>query len=65
MDLLVWAVIALVVSLIAGGLGFSGVAAGAATIAKILFAIFLILALILFVMVIFGIGVGAAAVVAL
>ena len=56
MDLLWWAVIALVVSLIAGGLGFSGVARGAATISKVLFGIFLVIAILLFVFVILGIG---------
>jgi len=56
MDLLWWAVIALVISLIAGGLGFGGVAQGAATIAKVLFGIFLIIAVILFIMVVLGIG---------
>lgn len=56
MDLLWWAVIALIVSLIAGGLGFSGVAQGAATIAKVLFGIFLIIAVLLFIFVILGIG---------
>jgi uncharacterized membrane protein YtjA (UPF0391 family) len=56
MSLLWWAVIALVVSLIAGGLGFSGVAQGSATIAKILFGIFLIIAVLLFIFVILGIG---------
>lgn len=55
MDLLGWAVIALVVSLIAGGLGFTGVARGAANIAKILFGIFLVIAVILFILVIVGI----------
>jgi uncharacterized membrane protein YtjA (UPF0391 family) len=39
--MLKWALIFLVVSLVAGALGFSGVARGAATIAKILFGIFL------------------------
>jgi uncharacterized membrane protein YtjA (UPF0391 family) len=56
MDLLWWAVIALVVSLVAGGLGFSGVSQGAASIAKILFGIFLVIAILLFVFVILGIG---------
>ena len=56
MDLLWWAVIALVVSLIAGGLGFTGVSRGAGTIAKVLFGIFLVIAVILFIMVILGIG---------
>jgi len=55
MDLLGWAVIALVVSLIAGGLGFTGVARGAANIAKVLFGIFLVIAVILFILVIVGI----------
>lgn len=57
MDLLTWAIIAIVVAVIAGALGFTGVAAGAATIAKWLFIIFLILAVILFIMVFFGIGI--------
>ena len=56
MDLLWWAVIALVISLIAGALGFSGVARGAGTIAKILFGIFLVLAIILFIMMALGIS---------
>ena len=56
MDLLWWAVIALVVSLIAGGLGFSGVARGAATISKVLFGIFLVIAVLLLIFVILGIG---------
>jgi uncharacterized membrane protein YtjA (UPF0391 family) len=54
-DILYWAIIALVVSLVAGALGFSGVAAGAGQIAKILFGIFLVIAVILFCLVIFGI----------
>ncbi|MEW4566978.1 DUF1328 domain-containing protein [Tautonia sp. JC769] len=45
-----WALIAAVVAIISGGLGFTGVASGAATIARVLFGIFLILALILLVM---------------
>lgn len=57
MDLLTWAIIAFVVAIIAGGLGFTGVAAGAATIARWLFIIFLILAVLLFVMVFLGIGI--------
>jgi uncharacterized membrane protein YtjA (UPF0391 family) len=56
MDLLWWAVIALIVSLIAGGLGFSGVARGAASVSKILFGIFLVIAILLFIFVILGIG---------
>lgn len=56
MNLLWWAVIALVISLVAGALGFTGVARGSATVARVLFGIFLVLALILFVMVILGIS---------
>lgn len=61
MDLLWWAIIALVISLVAGGLGFSGVAAGAATISKVLFGIFLVIAVIIFIMVLLGVGAVAAA----
>ena len=39
--MLKWAAIFLIISLIAGALGFSGVAAGAGRISKILFAVFL------------------------
>ena len=56
MDLLIWAVIALVISAVAGALGFSGVARGAATVAKWLFGIFLVIALEIFVLVLLGIG---------
>ena len=41
--MLKWAIIFLIISLVAGALGFTGVARGAATIAKILFGIFLVL----------------------
>ena len=60
MSLLFWAIVALIVSLIAGGLGFSGVAAGSAMIAKLLFGVFLLIALVLFVLVMLGVGVAAA-----
>jgi len=49
------AIIALVVSLIAGGLGFSGVAAAASTVAKVIFGIFLVIALVFFLLVWLGI----------
>lgn len=55
MDILGWAIGALIISLIAGAFGFTGVARGAASIAKILFGIFLIIALILFVLVVLGV----------
>ncbi|WP_035986572.1 DUF1328 domain-containing protein [Leptolyngbya sp. KIOST-1] len=56
MDLLTWATIALVIAVIAGVLGFSGIARGAAKISRILFGSFLLIALILFVMVVLGVG---------
>ena len=48
--MLKWAIIFLVISLVAGALGFTGIASGAARIAKILFAIFLAIFLILLVL---------------
>jgi uncharacterized membrane protein YtjA (UPF0391 family) len=50
MDLLGWAIVALVVALAAALLGFTGVARGAATIARVLFSLFIIVAIVLFVM---------------
>jgi uncharacterized membrane protein YtjA (UPF0391 family) len=47
--MLKWAIIFFVISLIAGALGFTGIAAGAGRIAKILFGIFLAIALIILV----------------
>ena len=51
------AVTALVISLVAGALGFTGVAAGAASIAKIIFGIFLVIAVIFFIMIATGISI--------
>ena len=45
--MLTWALVFLVVSLVAGGLGFTNVAAGAAGIAKILFGLLLAIAVVL------------------
>lgn len=56
MGLLEAAIAALVIALIAGALGFTEVAAGATMIAKWLFAIFLIIALLLFAALVIGIG---------
>lgn len=47
MKLLRWAAIAFVISIIAAGLGFTGVASGARSIAKVLFGIFLALAIVI------------------
>jgi uncharacterized membrane protein YtjA (UPF0391 family) len=54
MGLLGWALVALVVALVAGLLGFGGIARGASRIARFLFAIFLILAAVLFIMQLLG-----------
>jgi uncharacterized membrane protein YtjA (UPF0391 family) len=46
----------LLYSLIAGALGFTGVARGAAAVSKVLFGVFLVIAVILFIMFILGIS---------
>lgn len=45
MTLLKWALICFVISLLAGGLGFTGIAAGAGSLARILFGLFLVIAI--------------------
>ncbi|MET0429339.1 MAG: DUF1328 domain-containing protein [Microvirga sp.] len=45
--MLKWALIFLVISLVAGALGFTGVASGARSIAKLLFGVFIVIFLIL------------------
>ena len=45
-----WALIFLIIALIAGAFGFTGVAAGAVTIARVLFGIFLVVFVVLLVM---------------
>ncbi|OUM01500.1 DUF1328 family protein [Variovorax sp. JS1663] len=54
--MLKYAIIFAIVSLIAGALGFGGIAAGAAGIAKLLFGLFLILAVVFLVLAALGIG---------
>ncbi len=48
--MLKWALIFLVISLIAGALGFTGIAAGAAQISKILFGVFLAIFIVLLIL---------------
>ncbi len=48
--MLKWALIFAVISLVAGILGFSGIAAGAATFAKVLFFLFLALVVVFLVL---------------
>ena len=52
--MLKWALIFLVISLVAGALGFTGVARGAGSIAKILFGIFLVIFLVFLVLALLG-----------
>ncbi len=52
-----WLIFFIVVAVIAGGLGFSGIAAGAATIAKIIFAVMLLGIVLLLVLAAMGIAV--------
>lgn len=53
MDLLWWAIIAFVVAVVAALLGFGGIARGAASISKLLFGVFIIVAIILLILAIF------------
>lgn len=59
MSLLAWAIVAFVIAIVAGSLGFTGIAKGAATIAKVLFGIFLVIAILLIILVALGIGAAA------
>jgi len=54
MGLLGWALVFLVISLVAALFGFTGIAAGAAVIARVLFGIFLIIFLVLLLLALFG-----------
>jgi uncharacterized membrane protein YtjA (UPF0391 family) len=55
--MLTWAIIFFLISVVAGVFGFTGIAVGAQAIAKILFAIFVVLFLIVL---IFGVLLGVA-----
>ncbi len=54
--MLKYAIVFALISLIAGAMGFGGIAAGSAGIAKILFGLFLILAVIFVVLAALGVG---------
>ncbi len=54
--MLKYAIIFAIISLIAGALGFGGIAAGSAGIAKVLFGLFLVLAVIFIVLAALGVG---------
>ena len=54
MELLKWALIALVISILAGAFGYTRLESGAAKIAKLLFFIFLVIFVVFFVLAILG-----------
>lgn len=54
--MLKFAIVFAIISLIAGALGFGGIAAGSAGIAKVLFGLFLVLAVIFVVLAALGVG---------
>ena len=53
--MLMWAVLALVLAIISGALGYTGVVQGAAGAARVLFALFLLAATLLFVLLLSGV----------
>lgn len=57
MDLLQWALIAFVVAIVAGLFGFTGVASGAASIGRVLFGLFLVVAVIFLVLALLGVSI--------
>ena len=57
MDLLQWALIAFVVAIVAGLFGFTGVASGAAAIGRVLFGLFLVVAVIFLVLALLGVSI--------
>ncbi len=54
--MLKWAIIFLVISLIAGALGFSGIARGARTLAMVIFGLFLLVAVVFILLVVLGVN---------
>ena len=54
--MLEFALVCVVIAIIAGALGFTGVARGAATIAKVVFGIFLVIAVVLLLLAFTGIS---------
>jgi uncharacterized membrane protein YtjA (UPF0391 family) len=50
MTLLKWALICFVISLLAGGIGFTGIASGARSLSRILFGVFLVIAIVIVVL---------------
>ena len=59
MDLLQWALIAFVVAIVAGLFGFTGIASGAASIGRVLFGLFLVVAVLFLVLALLGVSILA------
>lgn len=59
MDLLQWALIAFVVAIVSGLFGFTGVAQGAASVGRVLFGLFLVVAAAFLVLALLGIRILA------
>ena len=57
MDILQWALVAFFVAIVAGLFGFTGVAQGAASIGRVLFGLFLVIAAILLVLALLGVSI--------
>lgn len=57
--LLTWALIFFLVAIVAAVFGFTGVARGAATVARVLFGIFLFIFLLLLILALLGVGAAA------
>ncbi|HMB24084.1 MAG: DUF1328 family protein [Chloroflexota bacterium] len=57
MDLLQWALIAFVVAIVAGMFGFTGVAQGAASMGRLLFGLFLVVAVVFLVLALLGVSI--------
>jgi len=56
MGLLQWALVAFVIAIIAGLFGFTGVAQGAAATGRLLFGLFLVVAVVLLVLALLGVN---------
>ncbi len=57
MDLLQWALIAFVVAIVAGLFGFTGVAHDAASVGRVLFGLFLVVAAVFLVLALLGVSI--------
>ncbi len=55
MDLLQWALVAFIVAIVAGLFGFTGMATGAASVGRVLFGLFLVVAAVFLVLALLGV----------